>query len=140
MLKKLKNQRGMSLLEIMIVLGIIGTIVAMLAGRIGNQVEKSKVKETKLAMNGIISALEMYNSECNSYPKSLEGLITADDCKNWGGPYLKGGNVLKDSWGEAYIYETDGGSFTLMSYGKDKKEGGSDMFTKDITQDNLGDK
>jgi general secretion pathway protein G len=133
-MKSLNNSKGMTLLEIMIVLAIIGSILAAVGPRIFGQQDKAKVQEAKLIMSNITSSLNMYYTDCGKYPDSLEGLVTADSgCANWGPEaYIK--KIPTDPWGAAFVYEVDGGSYVLKSLGKDKKEGG-DGYGKDITSD-----
>ncbi|NUN05011.1 MAG: type II secretion system major pseudopilin GspG [Bdellovibrio sp.] len=121
----LKNRKGMTLIEIMIVLAIIGSIAALLLPNITGQLDKSKVKETRIQMTQIVNALSMYYTDCGKYPESLEGLSKADaNCSNWGPePYYKKGT--KDPFQHEFIYELNGGEYTLKSLGKDGREGGS---------------
>lgn len=132
----LKNRKGMTLIEIMIVLAIIGSIAALLLPNITGQLDKSKVKETKIQMTQIVNALSMYYTDCGKYPESLEGLAKADaNCSNWGPePYYKKG--LKDPFGQDFVYEIQGSEYSLKSLGKDKREGGSG-YNKDISLEDL---
>lgn len=133
--KTLRDSRGMTLIEILIVMAIIGTLMAVLLPQVMNRLGKSQVNSTKLAMGQVIQALNLYYSDCGKYPASLEGLITADDCSNWGPtPYLK--KEIKDTWNTSFQYAVEGGNFTLKSFGRDKREGG-DGLDKDITQDDV---
>lgn len=128
---KLKNKKGFTLVEIMIVLAILGSIFALLAGRFAGTRDKAKVKEAGIQMGQISNSLSQYSLDCNQYPATLDGLKKADDCKNWGpSPYYQG--KLEDPWGNPYQYEKSGSDFVLKSFGRDKKEGGSG-FEKDIT-------
>lgn len=135
----LKNRRGMTLIEIMIVLAIIGSIAALLLPNITGQLDKSKVKETRIQMTQIVNALSMYYTDCGKYPQSLEGLTKADpNCSNWGPqPYYT--KSLKDPFGGEFVYEVEGAEYNLKSLGKDKREGGSG-FDKDITLEDLDSK
>lgn len=130
----LKDRKGMTLVEIMIVLAIIGSIMALLLPRITGALDKSKVKETRIQLTQIVQALQMYYTDCGKYPQTLDNLVKADaNCNNWGPePYLK--NSPKDQWGNAFVYELNGNEYTLKSYGKDGKEGGSG-FDKDLNLD-----
>jgi general secretion pathway protein G len=130
------NEKGMTLIEIMIVLAIIGSVMAVLLPNIQRNMQTSKVKETKLAMNNVINALNLYSTDCGKYPKSLDGLMNAPaDCTNWGPEaYMK--KAPQDSWKHDFVYEAEGNSFTLKSLGADGREGG-DKYDKDITQDDL---
>ncbi|KYG64268.1 type II secretion system protein GspG [Bdellovibrio bacteriovorus] len=132
----LKNRKGMTLIEIMIVLAIIGSIAALLLPNITGQLDKSKVKEAKIQLTQVVNALSMYYTDCGHYPQSLEGLAKADpDCSNWGPePYYK--KDLKDPFGNELVYEREGSEYTLKSLGKDRREGGSGN-DKDITLEDV---
>ncbi|AFY01279.1 type II secretion system major pseudopilin GspG [Bdellovibrio bacteriovorus] len=132
----LKNRKGMTLIEIMIVLAIIGGIAALLLPNITGQLDKSKAKEAKIQLTQIVNALSMYYTDCGKYPQTLEGLTTADpNCSNWGPqPYYT--KKLQDPFGHDLVYELEGGEYSLKSLGKDGREGGSG-FDKDITLDDL---
>ena len=133
-MKSLKNKRGMTLVEIMIVLAIIGSIAALLLPRVTGGLDKSKVKEAGIQLSQISQALQLYYTDCGKYPESLQGLVEADaSCNNWGPEaYLK--KAPKDPWQNDFVYELEGGNFMLKSLGKDKREGGSG-FDKDIVLD-----
>ena len=126
-----KSTKGFTLVEIMIVLAILGSIFALLAGRFAGARDKAKVKEANIQMGQLSNSLSNYNLDCNKYPASLDALKKADDCKNWGpNPYYTG--KLLDPWGNPYHYEISGSEFVLKSYGRDGKDGGSG-FDKDLT-------
>ena len=134
MFKRLKNAHGMSLIEIMIVIVIMAMIAGLIGRNVLSQFEKSKVKTTQLQMDALKTALQDYYLDNGSYPTTEQGLKALVD-KPSSSPepanyspdgYLKGKTLPKDSWGRDFIYEADGASYTLESYGKDGKAGGTD--------------
>ncbi len=125
------NNRGFSLIEILIVLGLIAGIVAFVATRVAGAGANAKVKTTKLMIQNTIDQLEQYRDACDSYPTTSQGLKAltqkpAGDppCESWGPePYSK--DMPKDAWGTELVYESaDGLDFEIISYGNNKRPGG----------------
>ncbi len=127
---KLNNQKGMTLIEIMIVMVILGGLMATLGSKVMTQFKKSKISQAKITMAELSKALDTYYADCGSYPEELSALQTApSDCSNWGPvPYAKD---VKDPWKNDFVYENSGGSYKIISLGEDGEEGG-DKFDKDI--------
>jgi len=131
-MKQIKTmaQTGFTLLELLVVLGII----AMLAGIVGPQVMKhmgeSKTKAAKVQIADLAATLDMYKLDLGRYPTSDEGLQalveSPENAKRWNGPYLQKVKVPVDPWQNEYHYAAPGehGKFDLFSYGADGKEGG----------------
>lgn len=125
-----RRQAGFTLLELLVVLGII----AMLAGLVGPQVMKhmgeSKVKAAKVQVEDLAQTLDMYKLDVGSYPTSEQGLNALienpGDIQRWNGPYLRKSKVPLDPWNNEYHYTSPGehGKFDISSYGADGKEGG----------------
>ncbi len=128
-----KDNRGFTLLEILIVLGILGTIMAMVMSRVNDSRNRAKVKQAHLDLNTWGEALNMYYNDCGKYPSSLQSLTQEDpECKNWDpGNYKK--MKPKDPWGSDLIYSVEGSDYTLKSLGQDRKEGGTG-FNADIEE------
>lgn len=132
----LNNRKGMTLIEIMIVLAIIGGIAALLLPKMTGALDKAKTKEARIQMTQIVNALQMYYTDCGKYPQSLENLVTQDaNCNNWGPEaYLK--KAPKDPWDGDFVYELAGSEYNLKCLGKDKAEGGSG-FAADISLEDI---
>lgn len=128
--QNIRNQRGFTLLELLVVLGII----AMLAGLVGPQVMKhmgeSKVKAAKVQIEDLAQTLDMYKLDVGSYPTSEQGLTALvenpGDIQRWNGPYLRKAKIPLDPWNNEYRYSSPGehGKFDISSLGADGKEGG----------------
>ncbi len=124
----MRNRRGMTLLEIMIVLAILASLIGVLATQISGRMKKAQINQARIQIGELSKALDMYYTDCNSYPSTSEGLgalVTQPaSCPQWGpDAYVK--KMPKDPWGTEFIYESQGSTFTLISLGADKKEGGS---------------
>lgn len=124
----LRNRRGMTLLEIMIVLAILASLIGVLASQINSRMKKAKINQAKIQIGEIGKALDMYYTDCNSYPTSADGLqalvTQPGSCNQWGpDPYLK--KLPKDPWGTDFVYESQGNNYTIISLGADRKEGGA---------------
>ena len=128
-----QNQKGMTLLEIVIVVAILATLGSVLVGQVMKQLNKAKFNEAKLRMGQISNALDMYYTDCGKYPSDLTGLLEKDDCNNWGPEsYLKGKKDLLDPWNTEFQYAVNGSSYEIRSLGADRREGG-DGNNKDIS-------
>lgn len=139
MFKRIRTDVGMSLIEIMIVILIMGAIATIVGRNVLSRYEQSKVQTTKLQMDSLKAALQDYYMDNNTYPTTAQGLAalvqkptTGPETPNYSPDgYLKGKAVPKDKWENDFIYESDGAKYKITSLGKDKKEGG-DGYNTDI--------
>src|SRR5665213_1112216 len=122
-LQQIKNTRGMTLIEIMIVVTILASLGAILATKVVQQGEKAKLREAKIQIGEISKALDMYYTDCGHYPDSGQGLAALapggeSTCTTWGpDPYIK--KVPLDPWNKPFIYSYENGNYTITSTGKD---------------------
>ena len=124
------RQRGMTLIEILVVLVLIGIVLGIVGGNFIGKGEKAKADAAKIEIGQIAQTLDLYKLEVGRYPSSQEGLqalISAPaGVANWNGPYWKKGTVPKDPWGNEYKDASPGSkaAYEIISLGADGKEGG----------------
>lgn len=126
-----KDDRGFTLVEILVVITIIGLIMGLIGPRVLNYLTESKAKAARIQIESLGSALDLYFLDNGRYPNSAEGINALvqrpPSAQAWNGPYLKGGTVPVDPWGKPYMYRSPGqhGAYDLSSYGADGQEGGT---------------
>ncbi len=115
-LDKRYDERGFTLVEIMVVVVIIGLIAGLVGPRIFGRLEQAKVKTATTQMNQLKTTLATYRLDVGRYPNSLDCLINSCD-EGWAGPYLDGDQLPLDPWRNEYVYQAgdSGKSFTLTS-------------------------
>ena len=123
-------QDGFTLVELLVVLGIIALLAAVVAPQVLRYLSSAKSDAAAAQLKNIESALELYYLDTGTYPKQEDGLpaLTAapSGTPGWRGPYLKKSSALMDPWGKPYLYKAPGdhGAFDLYSYGRDGAAGG----------------
>lgn len=124
------RSNGMTLIEILVVLVLIGIVMGIVGGNFIGQGETAKRKAARIEIGQISQTLDLFKLEIGRYPTSQEGLqalITAPPgVTNWNGPYWKHETVPKDPWGNEYKYIFPGqhGAYDIISYGATGQEGG----------------
>ncbi len=132
------GQRGMTLIEILVVLVLIGLVLGIVGGNYLGRGEKAKADAAKIEIGQIAQTLDLYKLETGRYPTTQEGLQALVQAPtgvtNWNGPYWKKSTLPKDPWGNEYRYASPGQNapYDIMSYGADGREGGEGP-SKDIS-------
>ena len=128
------KRAGFTLLELLVVLAIIATLVAVVAPSLFQNVGDAKIDAAKSQIEIFELALDAYRIDNDRYPSTEQGLAAlrqkaaaGDSARNWRGPYLSR-VVPVDPWGRPYLYTSPGHvnaqSFDLYSLGRDGREGG----------------
>ncbi|MGN0858607.1 MAG: type II secretion system major pseudopilin GspG [Stenotrophomonas sp.] len=122
-----RHQAGMSLLEIIIVIVLIGAVLTLVGSRVLGGADRGKANLAKSQIATMAGKIENYQLDTGRLPGRLEDLVTAPSgSAGWLGPYAKAAE-LNDPWGNALQYRVPGQGqpFDLVSLGKDGREGGS---------------
>ena len=139
----LRSKNGFTLLELLVVLVILGTLAGFITYRYLDAPEKAKKVRARADIEALSGALKMFKVHNGFYPSTeqgLEALVIEPDvgraAKNWQeGGYLEKGKVPLDPWGNEYKYLSPGinnPDFDLWSVGPDGEDGGEGD-GKDIT-------
>jgi len=130
--RNLKNQRGFSLMELLIVMVILGLIASLVGPKLFGKLGKAQQKTAKTQIEMLMSAMDAFRLDVGRYPNQQEGLSalaanpgTGGGLDKWDGPYLKKA-VPNDPWGNPYHYRSPGehGEVDIYSYGQDNQPGG----------------
>lgn len=113
---------GYTLLELLVVMGILAALTAMATPQVMGYFGKAKTQSAQLQIENINTALEMYYVENGSYPSSSAGLRAlveaTPEAPRWNGPYLKNARTLLDPWGRPYQYSvSEQGEYNVYSLG-----------------------
>lgn len=122
-----KRQQGMSLLEIIIVIVLIGAVLTLVGSRVLGGADRGKANIAKSQVATLAGKVENYQLDTGRLPAKLEDLVSAPSgAGGWLGPYAKA-SELNDPWGNPIQYRTpgEGQPFELISLGKDGRAGGS---------------
>lgn len=128
------TKRGMSLIEIVVVLAILGILATVIGGSMLSALDAANQDTTKLAIGRINSALDVYAARNKGkYPSTSQGLEVAKSG-------MPNGQVPQDAWGNDFTYYSPAqgcsAKYEVKSLGKDGKDGGSD-FDSDISSCDL---
>jgi len=122
-----RRQSGMSLLEIIIVIVLIGAVLTLVGSRVLGGADRGKANLAKSQIQTLAGKVENYQLDTGKLPAKLDDLVTQPQgAAGWLGPYAKAAE-LNDPWGHAIEYHVPGQGrpFDLMSLGKDGQAGGS---------------
>jgi len=123
------DETGLTLIELMLVVIIIGVLTAMVMPNLVGRSEQARIAAAQADINANIAlALDMFEVDIGRYPNSLEDLLQqGSNPESWKGPYLK--RKPTDPWGNQYDYKagSDGKSYQLCSKGPDEGKADDDI-------------
>ncbi len=100
-IERSSTERGMTLIEIMVVITIIGMVAAAVAVAVIPQLREARVQQARTDIMTIKNAADLYYNRYSTYPSTEEGI-----------PALVSERFLdhmpRDPWGNDYIYRYPG--------------------------------
>lgn len=114
------GQKGFTLIELLIVIIILAVLTGIAIPTYGIVTSRAKESASESEMINIAKALEIHNVDLQSYPLDADYPDSLED-----NDYME--NVpLLDPWGNAYLFTSDGSSYSIESYGINGIDGGND--------------
>ncbi len=130
----LKDRKGFTLIEIMVVIVILALLAALVGPKLMGRTDDAKITDARVQIKNIETALKLYKLDNGNYPSTEQGLAALITKPTVGvipngykeGGYLESKKVPKDPWGSDYLYISPGehGDYDLFSYGSDGAKGG----------------
>lgn len=129
--EELRPDAGVTLVEMMVVIVIIGLITAIVVINVLPSQDKARVEKAAADIATLHQALELYRLEYAQYPtidQGLEALVNpAEAAGKQRAPFIR--TLPQDPWNHPYQYVVPGerGAFDLYSLGADGRVGGEGL-------------
>jgi len=128
--RRRKSQAGMTLVEIMVVITILGLVMAAVGVSVIPRLNEARQDRARLDLKNIEGAMKLYYTKKGTYPDTGSGLKALVDMQ-----LLE--QMPRDPWEREYVYMNEGGKPVIISYGADGAPGGegpdSDISSKDAS-------
>jgi general secretion pathway protein G len=134
------RRSGFTLLEILIVVGIIALLAAFVVPNFFGTQRGAEIDITRTSIGpsgNLATQLELHRLHTGTYPGELKELHEKPDdgerAAKWRGPYITDPGSLKDAWGRELRYRYPGqfnqDRYDLWSVGPDGQDGTDDDIT-----------
>jgi len=128
--RRRRAPRGMTLIEIIVVITILSLLMAAVGVAVIPQLEQARVDRAKMDIQNIQNALKVYYAKKGNYPDTGNGLKALVDAQILEKPPV-------DPWDHEFVYVLENGKPVIISYGKDGAPGGTEN-DADISSKDLG--
>ncbi|HEY2012240.1 MAG TPA: type II secretion system major pseudopilin GspG, partial [Bryobacteraceae bacterium] len=107
-MRRRRNEAGVTLIEMLVVVTIIGLFVALVAPNLWKNVDKGRVTAARTQIHNFMTALGSYKLDTGMFPTTEQGLqalrVKPEGVNQWAGPYMPQ-DIPKDPWGHDYGYK-----------------------------------
>jgi hypothetical protein len=83
-----------------------------------------KIRETRAGLAYLRKGIDQFKADTGLAPPSLQALLKDPGIPKWSGPYVI--EIGEDAWGQAWVYQATGGTYSLHSIGPDGKDNTGD--------------
>jgi len=127
------GEAGFSLLELMVVVGIMSILALVIMPRVINRPDQARVARAKSDLATLENAIRLYRLDNFVYPTTQQGLSALVDAPTTPPQptnFAEGGYIDRmpqDPWGRDYQYLSPGvhGEFDVFTFGADGVSGGT---------------
>jgi general secretion pathway protein G len=131
--EKRRGQAGVTLIEMLVVVTIIGLFAALVVPRMLKKSDTARITAARAQINAFMTALGTYKLDTGTFPTNEQGLQALRDkpadVNQWAGPYLPQ-EIPVDPWGHPYAYKfpgEHGDEPDVICYGADGQPGGDGL-------------
>jgi general secretion pathway protein G len=129
-----RRQRGMTLIEIMVVITILGLIMAAVGVAVIPMLDEARRDTARMDIGNVHNALKLYYAKKGRFPDTASGLRALVETQTLD-------KLPTDPWGHEYVYMNEGGKPLITSYGADGVAGGegsdADISSRDLQQESV---
>lgn len=130
MRRKRNSEAGVTLIEMLVVVVIMGLFAYFVLPKFMGQADKAKITAARAQISSYVTALSAYKLDVGVFPNTEQGLqalrTAPEGVANWQGPYVSQ-DIGTDPWRHPYVYKfpgDHGDEPDLISYGADGQPGG----------------
>jgi general secretion pathway protein G len=113
-----RGAAGMTLIEIMVVVIIMGLIASGVGFAVFNQLKKARIKTTEQAVETVRAAVRLYENDHPGQCPTMENLVSEG--------HLERSRATTDAWGHPFVIQCENGEVQVSSNGPNGRPGDDD--------------